>query len=161
MKLVLIVLLCSCMNQGAAFYDKVLDDYGLHSAFIAIDVQSGGYTGRTVIENAKLYYFFNQTRGYDKADYMKFMKERLLNKDRISLGDVSLKKWRFFKVVAISSVEDHASKGLDKFIDHYFKGKVIKEGIGVAETNAVISKLFDFGVRAKVDDGTGILVIAR
>jgi hypothetical protein len=161
MKLALIALLCSCMNQGAAFYDKVLGDYSLHSTFVAIDVQSRGYTGRTVIENADLYYFFNQTRGYDQADYIKFMKERLLNKDRISLGDVSLKKWRFFKVAAISSVGEHASKGLEKFIGHYFQGKVIKEGIGVAERNAVISKLFDFGVRAKIDDGTGILVIAR
>jgi hypothetical protein len=79
------------MNQGAAFYDKVLGDNSLHGAFIAIDVQSREYTGRTVIENADLYCFFNQTRGYDKADYMAFMRERLLKKDRISLGDVSLK----------------------------------------------------------------------
>jgi hypothetical protein len=89
------------------------------------------------------------------------MKERLLNKDRISLGDVSLKKWRFFKVAVISSVDEHASKGLEKFIGHYFQGKVIKDGIGVAERNAVISKLFDFGVRAAIDCGTGYLVISK
>jgi len=72
-----------------------------------------------------------------------------------------LKKWRFFKVAAINSVGKQSSNGLEKFISHYFQGKVIRDGIGVAERNAVISKLFDYGVRAKIDDETGILVIAR
>jgi hypothetical protein len=168
--LLILTLLGSCVigqaqtakidQQGAAFYDKVLRSYSVHSAFIAIDVQSKEYTGRTVIENAHLYYFFNQIRGYDISDYMAFMKEKLLNKDRISLGNVSLKKWGFFKVSAIKAVETHASNGLEKFIGHYFQGKVIKDGVGEAERNAVISKLFEFGVVAGIDDETGYLVIS-
>jgi hypothetical protein len=149
------------MNQDAAFYDKVLGNYSLHSTFIATDVQSKEYTGRVVIENGDLYYFFRQTRGYDQKSYMAFMRERLLNKDRISLGNVSLKKWGFYKVAAINSVEKHASNGLEKFIDHYFQGIVIRDGIRDAERNAVISKLFEFGVVAHIDCETGYLVISK
>lgn len=159
MKLILIALLFSCMNQGAAFYDSVLGSDSLHGPFIAIDIQSKEYTGRAVIQNFNLYRFFRQTRGYDKERYEAFMKERLLNKDCINLGNVSLRKWGFFKVAAINSVEKHASNGLEKFISHYFQGNVIRDGIGTAERNAVISKLFDFGVRASIDDESGYLVI--
>jgi hypothetical protein len=147
------------MNQDAAFYDKVLDSDGDHGPFIAIDVQSKEYTGRVVIQNFSLYYFFNKTRGYDKERYKAFMKEKLLNKDRISLGNVSLKKWGFNKVATISSVEKHAANGLEKFIGHYFRGRVIRDGIR-AERDAVISKLFEFGVVVETDCETEYLVIS-
>lgn len=157
----LMVLLFLFMGQDAPFYNKVLGDYRRNSYFVAVGVQSDEYTGLTIIENDNLYYLFNRIKGYDKEKYKAFMKEQLLNKINLDLHGVNLKKSGFFKVATITSVEEQASKGLEKFIGQYFRGKVIRGGIGAAERNAVISKLFEFGVAAYIDDETGYLAISR
>lgn len=149
------------MNINTDFYDKVLSDYSDHSLFVAVDIKSREYTGRVVIKNADLYYFFNQTKGYDKEKYKAFMKKLLLNKTRLSIETASLSKWGFVNVTGVNGVKKYSSKSLQEFINHYFQGKVIKDNVGDDERNAIINKLFEWKIATRIDDETGYLVIVR
>ena len=166
MKLKLALLLClfiasHCLGQSGDFYDKVLRDQGNHSFFIAVDVVSSEYTGRVIIQNGDLLYFLNQTKGLDAEGYRAFMRAQLSNKTRLNIGDARLSKWGFIKVVDVGSVRKQASKGIEEFIRHYFRGRVIKDGIGDEMRNAIINRLFEWGIASKTDDETGYLVVYR
>jgi len=178
MKLQLAFLLClimasQCLGQSSDFYDKVLSDKGNHSSFIAIDIASSEYKGRVIIQNGSLLIFLYETKGLAEKDYQAFMKAHLLDKLRLDVGDASLSKWGFMKVVDVSSVRKQASKGIEEFIRYYFRAVgnernaltnrlfVIKNGISDNERNAIINKLFEWGIASRTDDETGLLVVYR
>lgn len=69
MRLLLFILLFSCMQSETNFSDKVLSNFDRYSSFIALDLNSKEYQGRVVIENDDLYYFFEQTQKIDRVQY--------------------------------------------------------------------------------------------
>ena len=161
MKLLLIIVLYLILNQDTALYDKALDDMRKNSYFITLNIQSSNYTGRVIIENLELYYYFKQTKGYSVESYKDFMTKNLSNKEILRLDNIDLNKWGFIKSPDNNRVNKYATKGLEEFIKQYFEKKVIKKRVNDTERNAVISKLFELGVLAYVDDESGCLVITR
>lgn len=148
------------IGTNTTFHDKVLSDFRINSVFIAVDIESKDYQGRAIINNDALYHFLRKTKGLDEEKYKAFMKDLLLSKSKLHVGDRKLNKWGFVKVQDSKEVGEHASIGIQALIGHYFRGRVIKDGIGDKERNALISKLFEYEVATRLDDETGFLVLA-
>ena len=67
----------ACTNVNSSFHNKVLNDFDTTSYFIALDIKSPSYNGRTIIENNNLYLFLNKTKGLNKRRYLSFMERTL------------------------------------------------------------------------------------
>ena len=123
MKILLILLLSSCMNNTPTFFDKLLNDFDRYSLFISIKINSLEYSGRVIIENDDLFYYLNQTQKLDKEQYKKVIKEKLIKDGPLDIGKASLVKWNFIKVANIESVNKNAKKGLMNLLIPILTGK--------------------------------------
>jgi hypothetical protein len=96
--IILIILknpLLSCTNAHSSFYNKILNDYDTTSYFIAVDINSPFYKGRTIIENNNLYQYLHKTKGYDKEKYIYFMKSTLRHHRALKITDKDVIDWKF------------------------------------------------------------------
>jgi hypothetical protein len=149
----------SCTNAHSSFYNKILNDYDTTSYFIAVDINSPFYKGRTIIENNQLYQYLHKTKGYDKEKYIYYMKSTLRHHRALKITDKDIIDWKFMKVSDLESVILIANHGRDNFIAHYFNGIVLNYGVTEEEQNAVINQLFYWDIPAKFDKVTGDLII--
>jgi hypothetical protein len=157
-----LLLFTSCMNQHTTFLDKVLNDFNpRHSWFLVIDVKSSHYNGPVVIENAQLFWFYNQTKKLNEKEYQAFAKEKLKTNAPFDIGSANLSQWDFLKAPEINSVNQNARKGVDGFIKTYFDDYMIKAGVSENEKRAIIRKLFEWKIACVTDDESGYLVISR
>jgi hypothetical protein len=149
----------SCKNINRPFYDKVLNDFDTTSYFIAVDVKSPSYKGRTIIENNNLYLFLQKTKGFSKEKYKSFMIRILAHHRALKIEDKDLYTWKFKKVKYLESVIKIADHGMNDFVAFYFNGKVLNYGVTPDEQNAVINQLFYWDYPLKIDKLTGDLII--
>ena len=155
----MILIIISCKNPNSSFYNKVLNDFDTTSYFIAIDIKSPFYKGRTIIENNNLYMYLHKTKGFDKGKYIYFMKRTLMHHRAIKITDKDIKVWKFIKVTELESVIYVADRGMNNFVANYFNGTVLNFGITYKEQNAIINQLFYWEIPAKNDKLTGELMI--
>ncbi|MGC1392496.1 MAG: hypothetical protein WA816_15780 [Bacteroidales bacterium] len=155
----MILNIVSCKNPDSAFYNKVLNDFDTTSYFIAVDIKSPFYKGRTIIENNNLYLYLSKTKGFDKGKYIYFMKRTLRHHRALKVTDKDIIVWKFIKVTELESVIHVADQGRDNFVANYFNGTVINFGVTDIEQNAVINQLFYWEIPAKIDKLTGELMI--
>lgn len=161
-------------GQKEDFYDKVLDDMQcMYCSHIAIEVESSVYTGRVTIDNNELYFFLNNTKGYDKTVYKNFVKKLLINKEKLKLDDAFLSDSketilvkttnlvRFEIVKDSDEIKEIAAKGKEEFIKHYFRkpSNLFVINKGIKDWNSIINKLFEWQIATFIDDETGFLVI--
>ena len=162
MKVLLLILLFSCMQSDSVFLDKVLNDFDSYSYFIALDVEAPNYNGKIIVENEDLYYIFQETKGVsNKEEYKAKVKEAIHNESTLSLNISDFEEWEIYRVLKSRTVNSVFAKGKDRFIAHYFDGRVLKDGISDDERNAIIEKLFEWEMPSKNDDETGYLVIDK
>jgi hypothetical protein len=157
--LVFVLCLISCAEKDTGFYDKVLNDYGKTSYYIALNIRSAQYKGKAIIQNNDLYNFINGSTPLDKSSYVTKLKNILLHGKELNIDGHDLLKWKFLKVNEMNSVYLNAGKGLNAFISTYFDGSLFKPGISPEETNAVINQLFYWKVPVKIDGASGELLI--
>lgn len=148
-----------CTNPNSSFYNKVLNDNDTSSYFIAVDIKSPFYKGRTIIENNNLYQFLHKTKGFEKGKYIYYMKRTLRHHRALKITDKDLVTWKFIKVSESESVIHNADNGRDNFIANYFNGTVLNYGLADKEQNAIINQLFFWEIPAKIDKLTGNLII--
>lgn len=161
MNLLLTILLCSCMHNTQVFYNKLLDDVDEHTYFITIKVKSIEFSGKVVVENSDLFYYFNEVKKMNKNDYKKMIIRNLERNSSIEFGDTDLMRWNLIKVPVINSINLNAKKGLEQFIKIYFNGNVLKDGITDEERTVIIQKLFEWRILTVIDDETGYLLISK
>lgn len=152
--------------QNTKFYDKVLSDVERIGSkrLIALDVDSKVYKGRAVIENGDLFLFLQKTKNLDEKAYKPFVKELLISKKPLSVGDAKIEEERFIAVKEFKEVSEYAAKGKEKFVAHYFNGNFMKDEFVAKDKNrdvmfAVADKLFQWQVATLVDDFSGVLYI--
>lgn len=134
--LFLMIMTLVCKSQVFDFYDKVLGfDDCRYCYFISLDVSSDEYTGKVIIENDDLYIFLNKTKGFEKEQYKKFVKELLVSKKPLILENATLDKENYFlNVDKVSEKKFRVLKDSDKFesffsegciatVSHYFLNK--------------------------------------
>lgn len=155
----MILIITSCKNYNSSFYNKVLNDFDTTSYFIAVDIKSPFYKGRTIIENNNLYMYLNNTKGFDKGKYINFMKRILRHHRALKITDKDIVVWKFIKVTELVSVIHVADQGRDNFVANYFNGTVLNFGITDIEQNAIINQLFYWEIPAKIDKLTRELII--
>ena len=149
----------SCTNTNSPFYNQVLNDFDTTSYFIAVDIKSPSYKGRTIIENNNLYLFLNKTKGFHKQRYLSYMERTLTHHRALKIDDKDFVMWKFKKVTELESVIHVADRGRDNFVANYFNGTVINYGITDIQQNAIINQLFYWEIPAKIDKLTGELII--
>lgn len=154
-----IFIIVSCKNPNTPFYNKVLNDFDTTSYFIAVDVKSPFYKGRTIIENNNLYMYLHQKEGFDKVKYVYFMKRTLRHHRVLKITDKDFVEWKFIKVTELASVIHAANRGRDSFVANYFNGIILNFGITATEQYAIINQLFYWEIPAKIDKLTGDLII--
>ena len=152
-------IIISCKNPNSLFYNKVLNDFDTTSYFIAVDIKSPFYKGRTIIENNNLYMYLHKTKGFDKGKYIYFMKRTLRHHRALKITDKDIIVWKFIKITELESVIHAADQGRDNFVANYFNGTVINFGITDTEQNAIINQLFYWEIPAKIDKLTGDIMI--
>jgi hypothetical protein len=155
----MIFIIMSCKNPNSPFYNKVLNDFDTTSYFIAVDIKSPSYKGRTIIENNNLYLFLNKKKGIHQRRYLSFMEKTLIHHRALKIDDKDFVMWKFIKVYDSESVLRTADLGRDSFVANYFNGTVLKYGYTEKEQNAVINQLFYWEIPAKIDKLTGELII--
>ena len=155
----MIFIIMSCKNPNSPFYNKVLNDFDTTSYFIAVDIKSPFYKGRTIIENNNLYQYLHKTKGFYKGKYIYFLKRTLRHHRALKITDKDIVVWKFIKVTELESVMHIADRGRDNFVANYFNGTVLNSVITDVEQNAVINQLFYWGIPAKIDKLTGELII--
>lgn len=148
-----------CTNMNSPFYNKVLNDFDTTSYFIALNIKSPSYKGRTLIQNNNLYRFLQKTKGFDKERYKSFMKRILTHHRALKIEDKDFAVWKFIKVYEIESVMQIADRGRDNFVAYYFNGIVLNYDTTEKEQNAIINQLFYWEIPAKIDKLTGDLII--
>jgi hypothetical protein len=162
-------------SQNEGFYKQILTEQisARNGYFIALNVKSNTYNGKVIITNGYLQYFLTQTRKFNEKQYNEFMTKLLVNKDVLPLKNATLLRDGYFIKVKgfnaplfmpvrnVDEVEEAATKGCEKFIDHYFDKKylMLKNAIGDVERNAVVNKLFEWQIPSFVSDIPGMLVI--
>ena len=149
----------ACTNMNSPFYNQVLNDFYTTSYFIAVDIKSPFYKGRTIIENNNLYLFLNKTKGFHKQRYLSYMERTLTHHRSLKIDDKDFAMWKFIKVYELESVIQNTDRGRDNFVANYFNGTLMKYGFTEKEQNAVINQLFYWGIPAKIDKLTGELII--
>jgi len=148
-----------CTNMNSPFYNKVLSDFDTTSYFIALDIKSPYYKGRSIIENNNLYLYLHKTKGFDKERYETFMKRMLGHHRALKIEDKDLSDWKFIKVYDSESVIRNADQGRDNFVAHYFDGIILNYGFTEKEQNAIINQLFYWEIPAKFEKLSGDLII--
>jgi hypothetical protein len=159
MLFLLVIIFPSCRKGNTDFYNKVLSNYNSDSYFIAIDVKSPGFNGRTVIKNSNLFQFINKTRGDNKAEYQSLMSKMLSNRRVLKISGYDLIKWNFTKVNETPDVIFNANKGADEFVRHYFNGSALNYGVTAEDMYAIINQLFYWQIPTRIDKDTGVLLI--
>ena len=149
----------ACTNMNSPFYNQDLNDFDTTSYFIAVDIKSPLYKGRTIIENNNLYLYLHKTKGFDKGKYIYFMKRTLRHHRALKVTDKDIIVWKFIKVTELESVIKAAYRGRDNFVANYFNGTVFNFGITDLEQNAIVNQLFYWEIPAKIDKLTGDLMI--
>jgi len=149
----------ACTNMNSPFYNQVLNDFDTTSYFIAVDIKSPFYKGRTIIENNNLYLYLHKTKGYDKGKYIYFLKRTLRHHRALKVTDKDIVVWKFIKVSEVESVIHIADRGRDNFVANYFNGTVLIPSCTKKEQNAVINQLFYWEIPAKIGKLTGELII--
>jgi hypothetical protein len=81
----------SCTNTNSPFYNQVLNDFDTTSYFIAVDIKSPFYKGRTIIENNNLYLFLNKTKGFHKQRYLSYMERTLTHHRALKITDKDIR----------------------------------------------------------------------
>jgi len=155
----MIFIIISCKNSNSSFYNKVLNDFDTTSYFIAVDIKSPFYKGRTIIENNNLYMYLHKTKGVDKVKYIYFMKRTLSHHRAVKITDKDFVDWKFIKVTELEVVIHNADLGRDNFVANYFNGTVLNSVITDIEQNAIINQLFYWEIPAKIGKLTGELII--
>jgi hypothetical protein len=155
----MIFIIISCKNPNSPFYNKVLNDFDTTSYFIAVDIKSPFYKGRTIIENNNLYMYLHKTKGFDKVKYIYFLKRTLRHHRALKITDQDIADLKFIKVTELEGVLHIANGGRDNFVAHYFNGTVLNSGISYIEQNAVIDQLFYWEIPVKIDKLSGELII--
>ena len=149
----------SCTNPNSSFYNKILNDFDTTSYFIALDIKSPYYKGRTIIENNNLYMYLHKSKGFDKEKYINFMKSTLMHHRTLKIEDKDIVMQKFIKVDVVESVIFNTNQGSDNFIAKYFNGTVLNFGLTEKEQNAIINQLFFWDIPAKIEKLTGELII--
>jgi hypothetical protein len=88
MKIVPIAFLfISCIalkNSNSNFYDKVINDFRDDCYFLSIKSEN---KVTYIVENDDLYYYLQKQKAIDKEQYIKKIKEKLINKSTIEIDN--------------------------------------------------------------------------
>lgn len=160
-KIFLLAILLYCNQMNDVFLNKVLNDFDNFSYFVAVDVVSISFSGRAIIQNNDLFYYFEQTEGLNKEMYIEKMLMLFRKNNPLKLENSDFEKWTFIKVNSITTVNEDARNEAEEFIKIYFDRNVLKDGISDDERTAIINQLFEWEIASYIDDETGYLVISR
>lgn len=162
MRIILAILFTSCMSSSISFIEKIIHDFDTNSYFIVFQVETDHYNGLVTVPNEGLYYYYHQTNGFTKEEYIEYIRNEFIKKVPVIKSDtLNLHKWDFEKVGKVETIKQNEGIGVDSFISTYFEGRVLKDNISDEERTAIISQLFEWEIASKIDDETGYLVIKR
>ena len=150
---------CSQMKRDKIFLEKVLSDFSRNSYFVAINRETSNKESAYVIKNDDLYFYCRQVNNLSEADYKKKMVLFLSHDSSLRVSQDDIKKYHFHEVVNDSSILAMKKKNIDLFLNTYFNGKVLKNGIEDKTKYQIIKTLYDWNIGAQIDDETGYLII--
>ena len=150
--------------QAQDFYDAALEPKTGGKNFIVLDIDSSSYKGRAAIENADLYVFLKIKRGINETAYINYVKDLIANNKKLYICDSEKEEFNFIPIKNIKEINDYASKGKEKFLKHYFRGKLMDSAFtqgldGLDVMYAVADKLFEWKIVTYQDDLSGLLAI--
>lgn len=145
-------------NDSTDFYDKVTGDFARSSYYLSFVVQFSDYKGRVIIENDDMYSFFNADDTLTRDEY-KIIINKMLTEQRFDFSNRKISHRGFVKVVYRDNVAKAAAKGKANFLNTFFNRNVLKSTVDPVDHAAIIEKLFRWGVLARYEDESGLLVI--
>jgi hypothetical protein len=151
---------CS-QKHDEVFLNKVTGDFSRNSYYIVVKVGMQNKGTDYLIDNDDLFYFFHQTKGFDKSTYQKYVIPILQSRKPIFVSDTDISKFGFIKLIRNEYVHTEAVKGKDAFVKSFFKGNVLKDGISVEERNNIAQVLYDWQITTRIDDESGYLTMNK
>ncbi len=151
---------CSQKNDDL-FFNKVLSDFSRNSYFVMINGTLAGQTSVYLIKNDDLYSFFNKMTGAVQKGYIQKMLIILKKKETLQITCNAVKDYSFINVLPDKTVSDDAKKGMPYFLQKYFKGRVLKDGIADADKYLIISILYQQRITCKIDDESGYVIMDK
>lgn len=151
---------CS-QKHNEVFLTKVTEDFSRNSYFIIVKTGMQNNGTDYLIDNDDLFYFFHQTKGFDKNRYQKYLIPILQSNKSISVSDTDISKFGFIKLTRNEHVYAEAVKGKEAFVNNFFKGKVLKDGLSVEERNNIVQVLYNWQIATRIDDESGYLILDK
>lgn len=151
---------CSQSNSNS-FVSKVINDFSRNSYFIILNTELSEGINISLIENDDLFYYFNQTKGYNEETYKKEIEIIMRERRVLKITDADFAKFEFIKVKSIPMLNKEAKKGKEFIVNKYFKNRVIVDNVSDDQKNFLIKMLFDWSVASRIDDETGYLIIDK
>ena len=137
----------TCFCQVKNFTDILMLQTGRYAPFVELRIKSTEYEGLVIIKTSDIYTFLEfHLKNTNKSYLRKYLSNELQTRSYLDVGNISIDKWGFRKVLPNESVKYHALKGKDVFIKYYFhEGRNIVVDIKSEEESAVISQLLKWG----------------
>ncbi|GAB3722037.1 hypothetical protein [Flavobacterium koreense] len=148
-------------SQNEDYYTKVLTNLKSNGYYLSINVTSTSYTGKIVIENVDLYFFFKDTKRIRHKKYIKQLKKYLETETPMPIDNVFFEEYKFAKVASSEEIEQDFKLGKTYFLEKYFSNRVLKKSYPIETQLIIIDKLFLLNILCFTDDESGALVIER
>ena len=149
--------LMSCNND----YKNILNDFGLHSYYLMINIEFDKQVIPIFIENSELYSLINGD-SLNKKSYVKFFNNLLNNGESfIITSEVLFNKLRKYEVNTKGYlIQQHVNKDGKTLIKTFLnENRVMQEKASNEEKKTIIYMLFENEIFVKVDDESGYLYI--
>lgn len=154
--LLFIFLLITCKKNK---YEKVINDFSIHSFFICLKVEYNKSTVPIVLENSKLYSVLSYFEKIDRKKYITEINRVLKTNTNYNLQNYDafsyLRKYEVsFKKEWISFFDSR-----EKLICFFNRDGVLMKKKNYEEKKMIIYMLFKYDIFVKIDDETGYLYI--
>jgi len=154
--IIFFILFLSCNN-----YKKVFKDFGLHSYYLAINVEYNKQVMPIVIENAEFYSLIKDDSLSEK-EYVDMLGNLLSQMNSFEINRKMLyDKLEAYRVdIHGSLIKEYADKKGDDLITIFFnEDGVQSEKLSNEEKKVIIHLLFKKNIFVKIDDETGFIYI--
>ncbi len=160
-------------GQSQKFEDKVLSDFKCSQCFyIALDIKSDKYTGKSVIQNNELYFFLKKLKGLSKRKYKTYVKKLISSKTELRILNAEIDEtgyflrvkglpYRFWIVEESSKINTFKYKDRNKFIKTYFDKDMRIKPVDSKLQYGIVHKLFGWNIATKIQDTSGSIIIFK
>ncbi|MCT4640028.1 MAG: hypothetical protein N4A72_20195 [Bacteroidales bacterium] len=150
-----VILMIGCKSD----YEKVINDFSLHSYYLVVKVSTDNNIMEIAIENEVLYSLFNKNISMSKTNYKKMISNALKKNTPIKVDKDFFRDLEYYVVAEDKAIKKINQNGIEILKETFFTDGVLYKRLTYSETKFLIYCLFKNNLYVKVDDESGFLIL--